>query len=242
MSIPTRLEQVKQRIRQAIEKAGRNPAEVSLVLVTKTVPAERIREAFQAGHREFGENRVQELLEKEPLLPSDIRWHFVGHLQTNKVKSLLRLKKETGQPVLIHSLDRMALAEEIQKEAEKMGTQIDALLQVNVSGETTKSGFSPEECLTAQEIIKSLDRLQVRGLMTIGPWTDDRARTRACFHELRELRDRLFPNFPVDRKIEEEEPSRELSMGMSSDFETAIEEGATIVRIGSAVFGDRREV
>lgn len=207
------------------------------MLVTKTVSVERIREAFEAGHRDFGENRVQELLEKKPQLPAEIRWHFIGHLQTNKVKSLLN--GSGGASFLVHSLDRIPLAEEIEKQAEKKGIEVDALLEVNTSGEATKSGFSPEEFPAALEKIKALNRIRVRGLMTIAPLTEEEQKIRSSFRTLRELRDRLFPNSSAGRRIGEGEAPLELSMGMSSDFEIAIEEGATIVRIGSAVFGER---
>ena len=133
------LKQIQERIQKACQRAKRNPAEVTLVLVSKNVGADQIREAFEAGFRDFGENRVQELLEKKPELPAAIRWHFQGHLQTNKVKSLL------GETVLLHSLDRVQLAQEIQNQAEKRNREVEALLQVNVTREATKSGFAPEE-------------------------------------------------------------------------------------------------
>lgn len=215
------------------------------MLVTKTLPAERVREAYGAGIRDFGENRAQELIQKKPELPPDIRWHFQGHLQTNKVKFLL------GEIALLHSLDRMALAEEIQKQAEKRNLSVEALIQVNVSGEATKSGFAPEEMEEVMGAIQKLSRIKIHGLMTIGPTpvvgaaprgrpknggqpqgapTNEEA-VRTCFRKLRLLRDQLQRRFP-DVSLQE------LSMGMSSDFEAAIEEGATIVRIGTAVFGE----
>ncbi len=192
--------------------------------MTKTLPAERIREAYEAGFRDFGENKVQELVQKKPGLPTDIRWHFQGHLQTNKVKSLLR------EINLLHSLDRMALAEEIQKQAQKRNLSVEALVQVNISREETKSGFSPEEVEEVIGKLAAFDRIRLRGFMTIGPTTEDTEAARACFEKLRVLRDKLQSKFPH---------LQELSMGMSSDFEPAIEEGATIVRIGTAVFGER---
>jgi len=200
--------------------------------VTKNVAIDRIQKAFEAGIRDFGENRVQELLEKKPHLPSDIRWHFVGHLQTNKVKSLL------GEAALIHSLDRISLAEEIERQAEKKNLKVDALVQVNTSGETTKSGFSPEEVGPALENLKRFDRIRLRGLMTIGPFTEDANLIRQSFRTLRGLRDSLRNHFADLRVGAVGEPPI-LSMGMSSDFELAIEEGATIVRIGTALFGKR---
>lgn len=227
--------------------------------MTKNIPPERIQEAFEAGARDFGENRVQELLQKKPHLSSEIRWHFVGHLQTNKVKSLI------GETALIHSLDCLELAEEIQKQAEKSEKRglapfekrgqapFDVLLQVNTTGEATKSGFSPNEVEEALEKIRSLNRIQVRGLMTIGPTPDvgvgppaypwegqpqgvvptNKEEVRSSFRCLRVLREELRQKFPSVNL-------EHLSMGMSSDFEMAIEEGATMVRIGTAVFGERR--
>ena len=185
-----------------------------------------MREAYEAGIRDFGENRVQELLAKKTSLPGDVRWHFQGRLQTNKVKSLW------GEIVLLHSLDRLELAEEIQKQAQKKNSDLDALLQVNTSGEETKAGFQPEETERAVTTLKNFSHIRLQGLMTIGPFAEDEKKVRAGFERLRTLRDGLQKKFP-------EIPLRHLSMGMSSDFEWAVEEGATIVRIGTAVFGER---
>lgn len=195
--------------------------------MTKNVPVERIREAFEAGIRDLGENRVQELVKKKTELPAEIRWHFIGHLQTNKVKSVL------GETALLHSLDRIALAEEIQKQAQKRNLTVDTLVQVNTSGEMTKSGFQPEEVEEALERLKSFDRIRIRGLMTIAPTSQDPVRD--CFRRLLILRDKIQEKFS-DLDL------YHLSMGMSSDFEIAVEEGATILRIGTAVFGERKKV
>ena len=197
------------------------------MLVTKFVPVERIGEAYEAGIRDFGESRVQEFISKKPLLPQDIHWHFIGHLQTNKVKALLEVGASGRAPLLLHSLDRLELAEEIQKQAEKLGFEVESLLQVNVSREATKSGFTSEEVESALEKMKAFERIRIRGFMTIGPLTEDHEALGKNFRELREIRDRFLGG-------------GELSMGMSSDFERAIEEGATIVRIGAAVFGERK--
>ena len=178
-----------------------------------------MEEAFEAGARDFGENRVQELRGKKPGLSPEIRWHFVGHLQTNKVKFIL------GEVTLLHSLDRMELAREIEKQAEKRDLAIDALLQVNTTGEPTKSGCAPEEVEETLEKMSGLSRIRIRGLMTIGPLSQDERLIRKSFEVLRKLRDRTT--------------LQELSMGMSSDFEIAVEEGSTLVRIGTAVFGER---
>ena len=217
---------------------------------------ERIQEAYEAGAREFGENRVQELLTKQPYLPPDIRWHFVGHLQTNKVRSLLDCRGAEGRPPVIHSLDRMALAEEIQKQAEKGNLEVEALIQVNTSGEATKAGFDPGvlvgagsgrpqgEATSPLQTILQFNRIQIRGLMTIGPTPIGGAgqdQIRSCFRRLRLLRD-SFPEFVgagSPRPQGAATAPLHLSMGMSSDFEIAVEEGATLLRIGTAVFGQR---
>ena len=226
MTVRENLKTVQEKISRACRRAGRNPSEVGLVLITKNVSVEKIREAYEAGVRDFGENRVQELCSKQPGLPSDIRWHFVGRLQTNKVKSIL------GGVHLLHSLDRLALAEEIQRQAERKNLVVDALVQVNTSGEPTKSGFAPGEVLEAARKLLSLNRIRLRGLMTIGPLTDDESFVRSSFVALRNLREALQKKFS-------RENFSHLSMGMSSDFEIAVEEGATFVRIGTAVFGER---
>lgn len=200
---------------------------MTLVLVTKQVPAERIREAYEMGARDFGENRVQELLKKKSDLPADIRWHFQGRLQTNKVKSLL------GEITLLHSLDRRELAEEIEKQAERKNLMVEALLEVNTSGEATKAGFQPEEMESVIAQLKGCRRITPQGLMTIGPFTTETEKIRTSFRRLRSLRDQLARQVSGGG-------FGELSMGMSSDFELAIEEGATLVRIGTAVFGERK--
>ena len=225
--IQEKIREVLEKVEKAALRSGRKPSEVTLVLVTKNVPPLRIREAFEAGAREFGENRLQELLQKKPELDPAIRWHFVGRLQTNKVKSLV------GEVGLLHSLDRLELLEEIQKQAEKKDLKMDSLIQINTTGEATKAGFAPEKTEAAVEAIRRFPRIQLRGLMTIGPLQGDEGSIRKSFARLRELRDGLHRQFP-DAGI------RELSMGMSSDFEWAVEEGATLVRIGTAVFGERK--
>lgn len=220
MTLQERIKAVREKIHGAALRARRNPEEVTLILATKTVLPERIREAFEAGVRDFGENRVQELVRKKFLLPPEIRWHFVGNLQTNKVKFLL------GEVVLLHSLDRLGLAEEIEKQARRKNLMMEALLQVNTTGEPAKGGFSPEALEGVLANWSGFSRIRLRGLMTMGP-------TPASFRKLRIVRDRLKERFP-DLEL------RHLSMGMSSDFEIAVEEGATMVRIGTAVFGERK--
>ena len=217
---------LRNRIAEVCKRVRRDPKEVGLVLVTKEVELERIREAYELGVRDFGENRVQELLEKRDQLPQDIRWHFIGSLQMNKVKFLAE------NVFLIHSCDRIELAKEIQKQAEKNNRILEVLVQVNTSGEETKHGFSPEAIKGAVSEIIQLDRIKLRGLMTIGPNTEDKAKSRSAFRVLRFLRDELKNGFP-------NQDWRYLSMGMSSDFEIAVEEGANLLRIGTAVFGPR---
>ncbi len=195
---------------------ARIPAAVTLVAVTKTVPPERVDEALNAGIGVFGENKIQEAKAKIPLVSSRARWHFIGHLQSNKARDAVELFE------LIHSVDSVKLAGELNKWAERAGKTQPILLEVNVSGESSKFGFRPEDLPAALAEIQKFPRLEVRGLMTVPPLGKD---PRPFFRQLRRLRD--------------ETGLRELSMGMSHDYEIAIEEGATIVRIGTAIFGER---
>ncbi|RMF89598.1 MAG: YggS family pyridoxal phosphate-dependent enzyme [Nitrospinota bacterium] len=227
-TIVENLQRVKQRMEAAALRVGRAPEEISLVAVTKTVPIPRIREAIDAGITLFGENRVQEAREKVALLGrSRIRWHLIGHLQRNKVKYVFDLFD------LIHSVDSLALAQEINKQGSKRNQVMPIFLQVNVAGEATKFGVSPEEALPLLKEMARLPYVAVRGLMTIPPLAEDAEASRPYFRELRLLRDEIA-------KVGIEGISlAELSMGMSNDYEVAIEEGATFVRIGSALFGPR---
>ena len=217
---------VTERIRARAERAGCDPEAIRLVLVTKEVGLDRIRQAYDLGMRDFGENRVQDLTAKAEQLPGDIRWHFIGHLQTNKVKHLI------GHTAMIHSCDRLELARELQKQAERLNQAVEILIQVNASGETTKHGFSPKGLEEPISEICGFSRLKLCGLMTIGPNTQDEANVGASFHLLKTLREQLNRQFS-------DHSWQYLSMGMSSDFEIAIEEGANLLRIGSAVFGER---
>ena len=222
-----RLESVLERIHKACERAGRKPEEVKLLGASKTVPPERIREFYECGLKVYGENRVQEFLKKyEALQDLDIEWHFIGYLQTNKVKYLM------NKVVLIHSLDRKSLADEIQKRAQKAGITQDVLIEVNVGGEETKAGVEPENLKELFEYTLSLQNLRVLGLMCIPPYLEDPEEVRPYFRKLRELKEELEKEFNVELP--------HLSMGMSHDFEVAIEEGATIVRVGTALFGERK--
>ena len=224
--IEEQLREVRSRIQAAQERSPYAADEVKLLAVSKTFPMGNILEAVSAGQMSFGENRVQELLTKYEVRP-DLSWHLIGHLQTNKVKYII------GKTVLIHSLDRLELAEEIEKRSAKANIITHCLVQLNIAEEETKSGLMVGELRGFLDEIPRFPHLSVDGLMTIGPHTDDGQAIRACFAKLREL------------KTEEQKISRpncclrELSMGMSHDFEMAVEEGATIVRVGSSIFGQR---
>lgn len=229
-SIAENIKVVRERMESACRRAGRNPSEIKLVAVSKTVDINRIREAVLSGISIIGENRVQEAREKieefNRLQTSDFRlqtvsWHMVGHLQTNKAKTAVMLFD------LIHSVDSLHLAEEIDRQAGKVGKIQKVLLEVNLAGEETKHGIPKEDAIDLLKEISKLNNISVEGLMTIPPFTEDPEEARPYFKELRELRDRT-------------NGLRELSMGMSNDFEIAIEEGATIVRIGTAIFGERK--
>ena len=222
-SLTHSIAEVRSRMVHACERAGRDPESVSLLLATKTVTPSRLRDAFHSGATLFGENRVQEFLEKLPSLNDlPIDWHFIGQLQSNKVKSIL------PHVSLIHSLDRMSLAEEIDKQAEKLSLQVNVLIEVNTSGESAKGGLSPDEVPAFIETISHLGRIHVQGLMTV-PVDGNETEVRACFQKAKQLRDQLLPKLGLGI----------LSMGMSGDFEWAIEEGSTLIRVGSTVFGKR---
>jgi pyridoxal phosphate enzyme (YggS family) len=221
VSIAESLARVRERIAAACERAGRSPDEVTLVGVSKGFPAEAVAGAFDAGVQDMGENRVQEAVDKIDALASmgrRPRWHLVGHLQTNKAKTAV------GRFAILHSVDSIRLAQALSQRAEG---PVPILLEVNVAQEASKFGFAPQEVDAALRAIAPLPNLDARGLMTVAPFTDDPETVRPVFRRLRELRDSLG--------------LRELSMGMTDDFEVAIEEGATMVRIGRAIFGPRLE-
>ena len=224
-ALSERLASVKDRIASATLRSGRNPADVELVAVSKTYPAERVAEAVEAGQDLFGESRVQEALVKIPALPGRLRWHFIGHLQANKVRKALPLFE------LLHGVDSADLARDIDRIGGEEGIFPRVLLEVNVSGEGSKHGFAPEQLEAELETLLSLPRLQVEGFMTMAPLAPEAESSRKYFAALRELRDRLAQRAGI--------PLRTLSMGMSNDFEVAVEEGATLVRVGSAIFGER---
>jgi pyridoxal phosphate enzyme (YggS family) len=224
-SIAENLERVRRLVTQAAANAGRSENEVELVAITKTHPAENVREAVEAGHTLFGESRVQEARAKIPELPSNLRWHFVGHLQKNKIRQALPMFE------LFHGVDSQALAQEMNRIAAEEGGNPCVLLEVNVAGEGSKFGFKPETLRAEMEPLLGLPRLSIDGLMCIPPLADEPESSRKYFAQLRELRDSLEEEFDVKLP--------HLSMGMTQDFWIAVEEGATLVRVGTAIFGER---
>ncbi|CUI16518.1 hypothetical protein PNK_0893 [Candidatus Protochlamydia naegleriophila] len=227
-SIADRYRMIQDSIWQRAMACGRKPEEVALIAVTKTHPPSFIQEAYQAGGRHFGENRVQELLPKIPALPNDCNWHLIGSLQSNKVGKVL-----DSSIKLIHSVDSLALAEKIAFAGQARQKETPILLQVNISGEASKHGFSQECWEAVLERVAQLPALRIEGLMTIAPFTNDQVLIRSCFKALAHLRDK-WKGYMQNPAI-----FSHLSMGMTNDYEIAIEEGATLVRIGSAIFGGR---
>jgi len=227
MSIKDNILYIQDRIAESAKIAGRDPKDILLLAVTKTVPAERIREAYDFGLKAYGENRVQEYMAKVDLLPADVDWHIIGRLQRNKVKYI------AGKVSMIHSLCSEGVADEIQRISQNRECVTDCLIEVNVTGEESKDGVSPEALDAFIEYVDKHDRIRVRGLMTIGRFSPDPEDARAAFAELRTIYDRLS-SIKTDRfKMDY------LSMGMSGDYQVAIEEGSNIVRVGSAIFGER---
>jgi len=224
-SIAENLQRVRERVGEAAAKAGRPLEEIELVAITKMHPADAVREAITAGLTLFGESRVQEAREKIPQLPSNIRWHFVGHLQKNKVRHALQLFE------MIQSVDSLPLAEEMNRIAQEEGLHPRLLLEVNVGAEGSKFGFAPEKLRAELESLLALPRLSILGLMCIPPIAEEAEASRRYFAQLREFRDSLQREFRVDLA--------QLSMGMTQDYWIAIEEGATLVRVGTAIFGER---
>lgn len=221
-----RLQAIRERLRNASERSGREPSSVELLAVSKTFPIEDIREAMEAGQLLFGENKVQEVLAKVPALPSKLRWHLIGHLQSNKVRKVLPLVDA------VHSVDSLDLARDIQRIGGELGLFLKVYLEVNLAAESTKHGFKPDDLREgALDALYEMDRLHIQGLMCIPPFDPMPEMTRPYFATLRQLRDELEKRGGA--------PLPKLSMGMSHDFEVAIEEGATIVRVGSALFGER---
>ena len=225
MDLAANLETIRQRIRTACERAGRNPDSVTMLAVTKMQPPEVVQAAAKLGLILFGENKVQEAKAKIPLCPGNLRWHMIGHLQSNKCRDAVELFK------MIQSVDSLSLAQEINKRAEQAARTLPVLLEVNVAGEASKFGYRPEQLLAELKELNALPRIEIHGLMTVPPWSPEAEKARPHFRRLREI------------KVQCEQilgaPLPHLSMGMSGDFEIAIEEGATMVRIGTELFGPR---
>lgn len=229
MTIAEKLKELQTEINGICASVGRDPKEVKVLLATKTVEPARIMEAINAGYRLLGENKVQELKAKaEPLAAANPEWHFIGHLQTNKVKDVLPHIK------VLHSLDRLSLAEELHKKLSQQGKTLEVLVQVNSSNEESKFGLPPEEIIPFTKQLKDFPTLKVKGLMTLALFASEEEKVRPCFKIMKSLFDQLkAENLPHAEM-------KELSMGMSGDYKTAIEEGATILRVGTKIFGHRQ--
>jgi pyridoxal phosphate enzyme (YggS family) len=227
VSLTENLNSIQQKIRAACGRVGRAPESVTLLAVSKTHPPETIREMADCGQLLFGENKIQEAKAKIPLCPGKCRWHFIGHLQSNKVRDAVELFQ------MIQGVDSLALAREISRRCEQAARRMPILLEVNVAGEASKFGYKPEQLLTELKELNALPKIEIHGLMAIPPYTTDAEKARPYFKRLRELKLRCEEMLGA--------PLPHLSMGMSGDFEVAIEEGATLVRIGTALFGPRRK-
>ena len=224
------LQEVEKRIQAACDRAGRKREKVTLIAVSKTKPVETLQEAYDLGVRIFGENKVQELTAKYEALPKDIHWHMIGHLQTNKVKYII------DKAELIHSVDSLKLAETIEKEAAKHYLIADILVEVNVAEEESKFGMKMEEVIPFVEKVSAFPHVRVRGLMTIAPFVEDPEENRSIFADLHKL------YIDIKKKNHDNDTVSVLSMGMTNDYEVAIEEGATMVRVGTGIFGARNYV
>ena len=218
---------VENNIMKACEKAGRNRSEVTLIAVSKTKPVEMLQEVYDQGIRYFGENKVQEMCDKMEVMPKDINWNMIGHLQTNKVKYIV------GKTSLIHSVDSLKLAEEIQKQAIKNNVIVDILVEVNIANEETKFGISKEEAIQMVKDIAKLDHIRIKGLMTIAPFVENPEDNRLYFREIKQL------SVDINNQNIDNVCMDILSMGMTGDYMVAIEEGSTMVRVGTGIFGER---
>jgi pyridoxal phosphate enzyme (YggS family) len=226
MDLGENLRHLQERMAAACQRVGRDPATVKLLAVTKTQPPEVVRQAADLGLTLFGESKVQEAKVKIPLCPGRLHWHMIGHLQTNKCRDAVELFE------MIQAVDSLHVAEELNKRAEQASKRVPILLEVNIVGEGTKFGYKPEPLISELKALNALPRLTIHGLMTIPPWTPLPERVRPVFRRLRELKTECEQSLGA--------PLPELSMGMTGDFEVAIEEGATMVRIGTALFGERK--
>ncbi len=230
MSVEENIIEVRKRMAAACERSGRDINDVTLIAVSKTKPVPMLMEAYDAGIREFGENKVQEILEKRPEIPEDAVFHMIGHLQTNKVSQII------DKAVLIHSVDSLHLAERIEKEAEKKNMISDILIEVNVAREESKFGFFPEDVPGAVAAISAFPHVRIHGLMTVAPDVVVPEENRTIFSELFQL------SVDIKSKNMDNVSMNVLSMGMTGDFEVAIEEGATMIRVGTAIFGSRKRL
>lgn len=221
------LKEVEAKIEAACKRAGRDRSEVTLIAVSKTKPVEMLEEAYETGIREFGENKVQEMMDKYEVMPKDIHWHMIGHLQRNKVKYLM------GKVALIHSVDSLRLVEEISAQSVKHEVTTDILIEVNIAGEETKFGTDREEAIALVEAAAKLPNIHICGLMTIAPFVENPEDNRKYFQQIRQL------SVDIKEKNIDNVDMRILSMGMTGDYEVAIEEGATMVRVGTGIFGAR---
>ncbi len=221
------LKEIENRVQAACERAGRSRDEVTLIAVSKTKPIEDLTEIYNAGVRDFGENKVQELTDKIEKMPNDIKWHMIGHLQRNKVKYII------DKVELIHSVDSFRLAEEINIQAKKKGIVVPILVEVNIAEEESKFGVSKEDAMELVKQIATLDGLTVKGLMSIAPYVVDSEENRPYFHKIKDL------SVDISNENIDNVSMDILSMGMTGDFEVAIEEGATMVRVGTGIFGER---
>ncbi len=225
--IQENLKRVQKNIDDACTRAGRDRSQVELIAVSKTKPVSALEEAYRCGMRDFGENKVQELVDKEQVLPKDIRWHMIGHLQRNKVKYIV------DKVYLIHSVDSLRLAEEVSKEACKKNVTVDILIEVNVAGEESKFGGTVEEAAQLVEQIAVLPGVRIKGLMTIAPYVENPEDNRKYFTKLKQLA------VDIEQKNIDNVTMQVLSMGMTGDYEVAVEEGASYVRVGTGIFGER---
>ena len=221
------LNNVEENIKKACENTKRDRSEVTLIAVSKTKPVEMLQEIYDAGARDFGENKVQEMCDKSEALPSDIRWHMIGHLQTNKVKYIV------DKVALIHSVDSLHLAEEIQKQAVKKDVVVSVLIEVNIAEEASKFGIHKEETIQLVKKISKLDHIRIKGLMTIAPYVEDPEDNRLYFREIKQL------SVDINNQNIDNVSMEILSMGMTGDYMVAIEEGSTMVRVGTGIFGER---
>lgn len=228
--ITENLEQVRKNIDEACRMAGRDPKEVTLIAVSKTKPVSMLKEAYDAGARCFGENKVQEIMDKHPQLPEDIQWHMIGHLQRNKVKYIV------DKVSMIHSVDSLRLAQTIEQEAAKHNVCVPVLLEVNVAQEESKFGLKMDEVLPLIDTIADFPHIKVQGLMTIAPYVENAEDNRDFFRQLKKL------SVDIEAKNINNVSMSVLSMGMTGDYQVAVQEGATMVRVGTGIFGERNYV